>query len=86
MSRKYDLQLQKFEGNELDKFWKFYKQYKSSNKENAVRLAMWMSDNIDWNEIAKEIDEGNQYYNFIKKFLNGEVVTNKYGKYLFWKF
>lgn len=75
MSRKYDLQNEKFEGNELDKFWKFYKQYKSSNKENAVRLAMWMSDNIDWNEIAKEIDEANPYYSFIKKFLNGNVVN-----------
>lgn len=80
--KKYDLQLEKFEGSEIDKFWKFYKQYKNSSKENAVRLAMWMSDNIDINEI----DKNNKYYNFIKKFLNGNVVTNSYGKYLFWKY
>lgn len=86
MYNKWYEQLRKFEGTEFDKFWKFYKQYKQSNKENAVRLAMWMSDNIDWNQITKEIGEDNQYYEFIKKFLHGKVITNSFGKYLFWKF
>lgn len=79
--RKYDLQVEKFDGTENDKFWKFYKQYKNSKKENAVRLAMWMSDNIDIEKIEKD-----KYYDFIKKFLNGNVVTNSYGKYLYWKY
>lgn len=80
--RKYELQNEKFNGTELEKFWKFYKQYKASKKDNAVRLAMWMADNIDINEIDKD----NKYYDFIKKFLNGQVVTNSFGKYLYWKF
>lgn len=83
MGRKYTIQSLKNEfKNENEKFWKFYNQYKVSNKENKVRLAEWMSDNIDINEI----DKNNKYYSFIEKFLNGKVVTNSFGKKLYWQF
>lgn len=64
-----------------DIFWKFYKQYKISKSENAVRCAEFMSEHL-----ALDYDKTGKYYEFITKFLNGEVVYNKFGKKLYWKY
>lgn len=83
LGTKYNNQLKNCEGmTEDQKFWKYYKQYKESRKDNQIKLAEWLQDNIEIDLLDKE----SKYYDFIKRFLSGETITNKYGRKLYWKY
>lgn len=75
----------KLKSENLNKFWDLNKLRKLQNSENATRTYELMS-NIAKEIIANnDIDESYNYYSFIKNVANGYVVTNKFGKKLYFK-
>ena len=69
----------------IQTFWELHKLTKDQGIENKIRTQEKMKEIA--NEIInnKEIEETNKFYDFIKKYANGQTIKNNNMKKLFFK-
>ena len=78
------------EVNYVEAFWAAYKKRKHAANYGAKSEAL-----IDWDEdlsilahnaiVNNQINETDKYFNFLNGYKNGSVLTNQFGKKLYFK-